>query len=108
MSLFSWFSANEDGEVVAKTDVQEDGAVNRYEYTMPDHIEKGHGDTRYDSMEDFINDISSWSRDKNDPESVDRHWKGNGYNLTIKDLKNLKEEILATKCYTSKRMLLKK
>lgn len=32
MGIFSWFSANEDGEVVAKTDVQSNGAVNRYEY----------------------------------------------------------------------------
>ena len=37
MSLFGWFSANEDGEVVAKTDVQKNGAVNRYEYTEPSY-----------------------------------------------------------------------
>ena len=29
MGIFSWFSANEDGEVVAKTDVHENGEVHR-------------------------------------------------------------------------------
>lgn len=32
MGIFSWFSANEDGEVVTKTDVQSNGSVNRYKY----------------------------------------------------------------------------
>ena len=107
MGIFSWFSANEDGEVVAKTDVQSNGAVNRYEYTVPDHIEKGHGDIRYDSMEDFLNDNPSRVRDKDDPDSIDRRWEGNGYSMTLDDLKRLKEKILFSKYYTSSRLLLK-
>jgi hypothetical protein len=108
MSSYSWFSANENGEVVAKTDVQKNGAINRYEYTVPDHIEKGHGDTRYDSMEDFINEKPSWSRDKNDAESIERHWKGNGYSLTINELLSIKEELISSRYYTSRKLLLKK
>ena len=108
MSLFGWFSANEDGEVVAKTDVQKNGAVNRYEYTEPDHIEKGHGDIRYDSMEDFLNDNPSRVRDKDDPDSIDRRWEGNGYNIIVENLKELKEELLSSKCSTSSKLLLKR
>lgn len=83
---WGWFSCDEDtGEVVAKTDVQNDGAVNRYEYTKSDDIKAGHGDTRYDSMDDFLNDKPDidTSRDKNDPSSIDRPWFGNGYNFGL-------------------------
>lgn len=63
-TIFSWFSANDDGEVVAKTDVHDDGEVHRYPYTEEDDITKGHGHIVYPSMEDFINDDPSWERDK--------------------------------------------
>ena len=53
-TIFSWFSANDDGEVVAKTDVHDDGEVHRYPYTEEDDITKGHGHIVYPSMEDFI------------------------------------------------------
>ena len=38
VAKFGWFSANEDGEVVAKTDVRDDGTVHRYEYTREDDV----------------------------------------------------------------------
>ena len=108
MGIFSWFSANEDGEVVAKTDVHENGEVHRYPYTEEDDISKGHGHVVYNSMEDYINDDPSWERDKNDPKSKNRPWTGNGYNLTVEDLLYIKEELLSSKYYTSPRLLLKK
>ena len=107
-TIFSWFSANDDGEVVAKTDVHDDGEVHRYPYTEEDDITKGHGHIVYPSMEDFINDDTSWERDKDDPNSKDRPWEGNGYTMTVEELKNLKEEILSSKYYTSLKLLLKK
>ena len=107
-TIFSWFSADEDGEVVAKTDVHEDGTVNRYEYTVPDDISKGHGDKWYNSMEDFINDNEIGSRDKNASESINRPWHGNGYNMSIEDLKELKEHLLKQKFNTTSKLILKK
>lgn len=107
-TIFSWFSANDDGEVVAKTDVHDDGEVHRYPYTEEDDITKGHGHIVYPSMEDFINDDPSWERDKDDPNSKDRPWEGNGYTMTVEELKNLKEEILSSKYYISSKLLLKK
>ena len=107
MSLFGWFSANEDGEVVAKTDVSENGEVNRYPYTEEDDISKGHGHIKYNSMEDFLDDNPSWERDKDDPKSIDRRWNGNGYSVTIEDLKKIKEELLCSKYHTSLKLLLK-
>ena len=69
-----WFSCDVDtGEVVAKTEINDDGSVNRYEYTVPDNIKEGHGDKSYESYEDFINDNPSFERDKNDEESIYRY-----------------------------------
>lgn len=91
---WGWFSANEDGEVVAKTDVQDDGTVNRYDYTVPDHIEEGHGDKWYKNMDDFMDDKPLGSRDKNDPSSINRSWKGPGYDLDISIIDGLSVEEL--------------
>ena len=86
----SWFSADVDtGEIIAKTDIKEDGTIRRYEYTVPDKIKEGHGDKKYDSLEDFIKDNPSFDRDKNDPDSIKRRWYGPGYNLTLDALNNL-------------------
>lgn len=108
MGIFSWFVADEDDKVIAKVDVHSDGKVHEYRYTEPDHIEKGHGDIRYDSMEDFLNDNPSRVRDKDDPDSIDRRWEGNGYNIIAENLKELKEELLSSKCLTSSKLLLKR
>ena len=80
MSKWGWFSCDKDsGEVVAKTDVQNDGTVNRYTYTKPDNIKEGHGDTWYNNINDFYNDNPIDSRPKDAPESINRPWKGNGH-----------------------------
>lgn len=90
-----WFSADEDtGEVVAKTEIKEDGTVRRYEYTKPDDIKAGHGDKAYDSYKDFENDNPSFERDKNDSDSINRRWYGNGYDLALETLKSLSLEEL--------------
>ena len=83
-----WFSCDVDtGEVVAKTEINEDGSVNRYEYTVPDNIKEGHGDKYYESYEDFINDNPSFERDKKDEESIYRYWAGNGFDLGMSEIK---------------------
>ena len=90
-----WFSADEDtGDVVAKTEIKSDGKVRRYEYTKPDNIKAGHGDTSYQSYKDFEDDNPDWGRDKNDPKSVNRRWYGNGYDLALEVLSNLSLEEL--------------
>lgn len=107
-TLFSWFSADEDGNVVAKTDVRDDGKVHRYTYTEPDDISKGHGHAVYDSLEDFYDDNPSWERDKDDEKSLDRDWNGNGYNLTLEELKELKRKLLENQYNNSAKLLLRK
>ena len=107
-TLFSWFSADEDGNVVAKTDVKENGEVHRYTYTELDDISKGHGHAIYDSLEDFYNDDLRWERDKEDDSSKNRPWHGNGYNMSIEDLKELKEHLLKQKFNTTSKLILKK
>ena len=99
MSKFGWFSCDEDtGEVVAKTDVQEDGTVNRYDYTVPDKIKEGHGDKWYKDMDKFLEDEPSGSRDKDDEESKDRPWYGNGYDLGLSKVESqVKKLILKSK-----------
>ena len=106
-TLFSWFSSNEEGKVVAKTDVHEDGTINRYEYTVPDDISKGHGDTWYNNMEDFINDKEAGSRSKDAEESLNREWKAKGYNLTLEELKKIIKNIVNNSLYTTKKLILK-
>ena len=59
-------------------------------------------------MKDFLDDNPSRVRDKDDPDSIDRRWEGNGYSMTTHDLKRLKEKILSSKYYTSSKLLLKK
>lgn len=89
MPKWGWFSTNDDGEVVSKTECREDGTIHRYEYTKPDDISKGHGHEIFSNMDRFIDDDSSWKRDKNDSFSKDRPWKGNGYDLDESLLENL-------------------
>ena len=100
---WGWFSANEDGEVVAKTDVQDTGRVDRYPYTKPDDITAGHGHTIYDDMDKFLKDESRWSRDKDDDESIERHWSGPGYNFEMETI----EEIDIPEITTTTKLLLK-
>lgn len=89
----SWFSADVNtGEVVAKTDMKSDGSVRRYDYTVPDQIDKGHGDKKYDNLDDFLNDNPSYTRDKNAKKSINRRWKGPGYDLALDVLNNLSLE----------------
>lgn len=94
-TVTSWFSADDEtGEVVAKTDIKDDGTIRRYEYTHPDRIKDGHGDKQYDSYEDFLKDNPSYNRSKNDPDSINRRWYGNGYDLALEVLNNLSLEEL--------------
>ena len=95
MEKWGWFSADEDGKVVAKTEVQPDGKVDRYPYTKPDDIKAGHGDEQYKDMKDFIKDKKSREpRDKDDPASINRKWFGNGYDLALETLDYLSKEEL--------------
>ena len=96
MGKWGWFSADQDtGEVVAKTEVDDNGSVNRYPYTKPDDIKAGHGHEHYANMQDFINGKTDRkARDKDDPESINRSWKGNGYDLALETLNNLSLEEL--------------
>jgi hypothetical protein len=87
MTKWGWFSADEEGNVVGKTEVDSEGRVHQYPYTTPDNVKDGHGHTIYESMDDFIKENPSWSRDKDSDDSKDRGWKGNGYILL--SLKNL-------------------
>lgn len=107
MSKCSWFSANEDGEVVAKTDIKDDGTVRRYDYTVPDDIKQGHGDTWYESVENFLEDKPTGSRSKDAPDSIKRRWYGNGFNLTLDELKTLREELIGRQLHTAKELMLK-
>lgn len=92
----SWFSSDVDtGDVVAKTIINGNGTVNRYEYTKSDNIKEGHGHKWYDSVDDFMNDNPSGSRDKNSEDSVYRYWSGNGYDLGLQKIEeNAKKLIL--------------
>lgn len=94
MGKWGWFSANEEGEVVAKTEVKDDGTVHRYDYTVPDQIQYGHGHTEYENMEEFIKDNPRYVRSKNDPRSYNRSWKGNGYDLDLSLIEGLSAEEL--------------
>ena len=100
-----WFSADEDtGDVVAKTEIKDDGKVRRYEYTKPDNIKAGHGDTSYPSYKDFEDDNPDWERDKNDPKSINRRWYGNGYDLALEVLQELLEISSENYFHTSEEM----
>lgn len=91
MAKWGYFSCDENtGEVVAKTEQRSDGSVHRYEYTKPDNIKEGHGHSSYNNMSDYLKgDKARTPRDKNAPESKNRPWRGNGYNLGINDLMTL-------------------
>ena len=116
MAKSFWFSADDEtGEVVAKTEIKDDGTVRRYEYTKPDDIKAGHDDKAYDSYEDFLNDNPSYERDKDDPKSINRRWYGNGYDLTLaaldglalEELKKLLEFSSENYVHTSEEMLVR-
>ncbi len=107
VAKFGWFSANEDGEVVAKTDVRDDGTVHRYEYTKEDDVKAGHGHKKYNSMNDFLEDDPAWNREKDNPKSVGKKWYGNGFNLTLEELKALREDLINSQLHTAKELILK-
>ena len=93
MAKTFWFSCDQDtGEVVAKTEIKENGSVRRYEYTEPDNIKKGHGDRWYDNVEKFMNDDFRGERRKESSKSINRPWKGNGHTFNPQEF--IEEEIL--------------
>jgi len=79
MGKWGWYSANDDGKVVSKTEQRSDGSVHRYDYTKEDNIKSGHGHKVYKNMSDYIDDKPSWSRSKDSVESKNKSWRGNGY-----------------------------
>ena len=107
MSILSWFVADDDDKVVAKVDVHSDGTVHEYRYTEADHIEEGHGHYLYKNLDDYENDEPLKFRDENSAASKDKEWNGNGYSMSVEDLKHLKEELLNKKYDTSVKLLLK-
>jgi hypothetical protein len=73
-----WFSADFQGRVIAKTQINSDGSIDRFEYTIPDKIHEGHGHKHYKTFRDFENDYPEWEREADDAKSIRRHWAGNG------------------------------
>ena len=97
MGKFGWFSSDDDGNVIAKTEVQSDGSVDRYNYTKADDISAGHSHEKWKSMDSYLHDDEHPDRkfrDKNDSESINRRWRGPGYDLTLEVLSNLSLEEL--------------
>ncbi len=97
MGKIGWFSTDDEGKVIAKTEIREDGTVHRYPYTKADDIKAGHGHDKWDSVDSYLYDDEhpdKTFRDKNDSKSKDRRWKGNGYDLGINELENLSLEEL--------------
>ena len=97
MGKWGWFSADDDGNVIAKTEVQDNGSVDRYPYTKPDDIHAGHGHEHWKSMDSYLHDDEHPDkkyRDKNAKKSINRRWKGPGYDLALEVLNNLSLEEL--------------
>lgn len=97
MGKWGWFSSDDDGNVIAKTEVQSDGSVDRYDYTKADDISAGHGHKKWKSMDSYLHDDEHPDRkfrDKNDPESINRRWRGPGYDLALEMLNDLSLEEL--------------
>lgn len=95
MGKFGWFSSDDDGNVIAKTEVQSDGSVDRYDYTKADDISAGHGHQEWGSMENYLQDEKpDWQRSKNSKNSQNRRWRGPSYDLTLEVLSNLSLEEL--------------
>ena len=92
MSKIGWFGSDEDGNVVSKTEIKSDGTVHKYDYTKPDDIQAGHGHVKWNNVSSYLNDNENPDkniRDKNDSRSINRRWRGNGYDLGIYDLESL-------------------
>ena len=76
-----WFSADSRDRVVAKTVINRDGSVTRYQFTVPDNPHAGHGHAVWNTIEKFLKDHpeeADWERKANHPDSINRKWKGNG------------------------------
>ena len=92
MGKTGWFSADDDGKVVAKTEIRDDGSVHRYDYTKPDDIEAGHGHKKWNDLDSYLHDDEhpdKTFREKDDPKSINRRWHGNGYDLNMHTLDKL-------------------
>lgn len=90
MDKVGFFTANDDGQVVAKTEINPDGSVDRYPYTKPDDIKSGHGHQTWGDLDDYLLDKKpDWERDKDAQKSQNRRWRGQGYDLSLEELNNL-------------------
>ena len=95
MADTEFFTTDEHGNVISKTNIHPDGSVSRYPYTTPDQIKKGHGHQEWGSMDDYLQDEKpDWQRSKNAKKSINRHWSGPGYDLALEVLNNLSLEEL--------------
>ena len=98
MSKTGWFGSDEDGRVVSKTEIDHsDGTVHKYPYTEADNIHAGHGHERWDSLDSYMNDNSNPDRtyrSTDDPRSINRRWRGDGYDLALDVLNDLSLEEL--------------
>ena len=56
MADTEFFTTDEHGNVISKTNIHPDGSVSRYPYTTPDQIKKGHGHQEWGSMDDYLQD----------------------------------------------------
>ena len=95
MADTEFFTTDEYGNVISKTNIHPDGSVSRYPYTTPDQIKKGHGHQEWGSMENYLQDEKpDWQRSKNAKNSQNRRWSGPGYNLALEMLNDLSLEEL--------------
>ena len=95
MADTEFFTTDEYGNVISKTNIHPDGSVSRYPYTTPDQIKKGHGHQEWGSMENYLQDEKpDWQRSKNAKNSQNRCWSGPGYNLALEMLNDLSLEEL--------------
>ena len=58
-------------------------------------------------MNDFLEDDPAWNREKDNPKSMGKKWYGNGFNLTLDELKTLREELIGRQLHTAKELMLK-
>lgn len=74
---WSWHSYDVDddkNDVCSKTVVKDNGEVHRYDFTGGDSS-VGHGHRVSKSMDDFVNDKTSYDRSPNSKSSRGRSWK---------------------------------
>lgn len=85
---WGWNTVDDEGNIVGKTTVRDDGKIDRYDATNGD-FSNGHGHNVYSSMDEYIDSCCAsfagektggdiYSRDSNDDDSIGREWEERG------------------------------